>query len=496
MLLAVRNLSKSFPGVQALNRVEFELFPGEVHALVGENGAGKSTLIKILSGAYVPNEGEIILNGQQFKSLNPSLAQSLGIRTIYQERSLLPWLSVSENILLGNLPGGKILVSWKQLRERAVQILDFLELNLNPDIMVNSLGVGMQQSVEIAKALYQQAKVLIMDEPTSSLGRAEVKKLFQIVKALREQGIGIIYISHHLEEVFEIADRVTVLRDGQVIDTRAISETSSQELIGLMVGRDLSGIAVKEELQVGDVLLRLDGIMRGSAVKGASFEIRRGEIVGIAGMVGSGRTELLRLIFGVDKPDQGSIQYRGDTLVVNNPYQATKQGIALVPEDRKHQGLVLCLDLVDNINLISMSSGKPVLKLKSLENITREQMRALDIKAPSSKVEVQYLSGGNQQKVVLGKWLENGADLYMFDEPTQGVDVGAKLEIHRLMVNLAKQGKGILMASSDLPEILGICDRILVMRKGNIVAEFTASEATERKIIECALGETNGRYAG
>jgi ribose transport system ATP-binding protein len=229
MLLAVRNLSKSFPGVQALDRVEFELFPGEVHALVGENGAGKSTLIKILSGAYVPNEGEIILNGQQFKSLNPSLAQSLGIRTIYQERSLLPWLSVSENILLGNLPGGKILVSWKQLRERAVQILDFLELNLDPDIMVNSLGIGMQQSVEIAKALYQQAKVLIMDEPTSSLGRAEVKKLFQIVKALREQGIGIIYISHHLEEGCESADRVTVLRVGQVIDTRAIEVTSSQE---------------------------------------------------------------------------------------------------------------------------------------------------------------------------------------------------------------------------------------------------------------------------
>jgi len=494
-LLQVNNLSKSFPGVQALDKAHFELLPGEVHALVGENGAGKSTLIKILSGAYVPNAGEVIINGKSFKALTPSLAQALGIRTIYQERGLLPWLSVAENILLGNLPGRRFFVSWKSLREKAIKILGDLELDLDPDALVVSLGIGKQQSVEIAKALYQQAKILIMDEPTSALGRADVEKLFHMVKTLRQQGIGIIYISHHLEEIFQIADRVTVLRDGQVVGTQDISSTNSEDLIGLMVGRDLSGITVKEDVPLGDVLLQVESLGRGKEVRDVSLEVRRGEIVGIAGMVGSGRTQLARLIFGADKADQGAIYFAGNKLEASNPRGATTQGIVLIPEDRKNQGLVLCLDLVDNVNIASISGGRVILNLGRLEDVTRDQMASLDIRAPSTRTEVQYLSGGNQQKVVLAKWLEFGAELFIFDEPTQGVDVGAKLEIHRLMVDLVKNGKAILMVSSDMAEILKLSDRILVMRKGQIEGEFTSEEATERKIIECALGTTNGRNA-
>jgi ribose transport system ATP-binding protein len=492
MLLSVEDLNKSFPGVQALNRVAFDLYPGEVHALVGENGAGKSTLIKILSGAYKPDNGKINISGKNYRELNPSLAHTLGIRTIYQERSLLTWLSVAENILLGNLPGRQFLVDWNRLNEKANRILQELDLDLDPGVLVRYLGVGKQQSVEIAKALYQQARILIMDEPTSALGRTEVKKLFDTVTKLRSQGIGIIYISHHLDEIFDIADRVTVLRDGSVIETRNIVDTRKEDLIDLMVGRQLSGIKVKEKAEIGEVLLKVKHIRNEPDVLDVSLEVRRGEIVGVAGMVGSGRTELLRLLFGIDRPTNGSITYKGKPFDSINPQFATRQGIALVPEDRKTQGLVLCLDLVDNINIVSMSKGKPVLNRRSLDAETRAQIGVLDIKSPSTRVEVQYLSGGNQQKVVLAKWLEVGAELFIFDEPTQGVDVGAKVEIHRLIVDLAKNGKGILMVSSDLPEVLEISDRILVMRNGQIEDEFAAQEATERMIIECALGERNG----
>jgi len=495
ILLQVNNLTKTFPGVKALDNVHFELVPGEVHALVGENGAGKSTLIKILSGAYVPDGGEIIINNKSFKTLTPSLAQALGIRTIYQERGLLPWLSVAENILLGNLPGQRFIISWKCLREQAGKMLSDLELDLDPDALVISLGIGKQQSVEIAKALYQQAKILIMDEPTSALGQSEVEKLFQTVKTLRSQGIAIIYISHHLDEIFEIADRVTVLRDGQVVDTQEISSTNSEALIGLMVGRDLSGIMVKEDVPLGDVLLRVESLGSGSDVSDVSLEVRRGEIVGIAGMVGSGRTQLARLIFHADKADQGLIYFEGKELQADNPRESTAQGIVLIPEDRKNQGLVLCLDLVDIVNIASTSRGRSILNLGKLEDVTRQQMASLDIRAPSSRTEVQYLSGGNQQKVVLAKWLEFGAELFIFDEPTQGVDVGAKLEIHRLMIDLVRNGKAILMVSSDMAELLALSDRILVMRQGQIVGEFASEEASERKIIECALGTSNGRNA-
>jgi ribose transport system ATP-binding protein len=492
-LLAVSCLRKAFPGVQALDGVDFDLFPGEVHALVGENGAGKSTLIKILSGAYAPDEGVIHVGGQQFQALSPRQAQALGIRTIYQELSLVPWLSVAENILVGDLPGRGFMVNWKEVNQKAGRILEDLGLDLDPEATVAELSVARQQSVEIAKALYQHACLVIMDEPTSTLGRTEVERLFKTVEALRQQGIGIIYISHHLEEVFQIADRVTVLRDGRVVGSKGIRDTDPQNLMNMMVGRDLSGINIKEMTVLGEEILRVEGLSRGKVVNEVSLQVRRGEILGIAGMVGSGRTELARLIAGVDRPDRGRIFFNGKELPPGNPGDYIRRGIALVPEDRKTQGLVLCLDIVDNMNLASLTQRSRVVNVREMAAAARRQAQALDLRSASLNQEVQYLSGGNQQKVVLAKWLETGADLFIFDEPTRGVDVGAKLEIHRLIASLAGQGKAILVVSSDMPEVLTMSDRILVMRRGSLAGEFSAAEATEHKIIQCALGEFNGK---
>jgi ribose transport system ATP-binding protein len=490
-LLQVRGLQKTFPGVQALDGVDFDVCAGEVHALVGENGAGKSTLIKILSGAYRPDDGWILVAGQQYRHLSPHLAQSLGIRTIYQERSLVPWTSVAENVLLGRLPGSGFLVNWRRIKAEAQATLDRLGLELDANATVADLPVSSQQSVEIAKALYQQARVVIMDEPTAAFGRPEVERLFRTVCALRDQGLGIVYISHHLEEVFAISDRVTVLRDGRVVGHRRTADTTPRELMSMMVGRDVTGATAKEHVIPGEVLLRIEGISRGATVQNVNLEVRRGEIVGIAGMVGSGRTELARIVFGADRADGGRIYFKGQELKSGDPIDSIIRGIALVPEDRKTQGLVLCQDIVDNINMASLRRRPALLNLGRLEQAARNQAHSLDIRAASLSTEVQYLSGGNQQKVVLAKWLEAGADLFILDEPTRGVDVGAKLEIHRLMVELAKRGKAVLMVSSDLPEVLALSDRILVMRRGRLVGEFTGAEATEQAVIACALGEEN-----
>lgn len=491
-LMKVLGLNKAFPGVQALAGVDFDLRPGEVHALVGENGAGKSTLIKILSGVYAPDDGSIDIAGEQFTALTPRLAQSLGIRTIYQERSLALELSVAENIMVGSLPGKGFLVNWNEVYARAGAVLQDLALDLDPAAQVSSLGVAKQQAVEIAKALYQKARIVIMDEPTSAFGRAEVERLFNTVRALRQQGIGVIYISHHLEEIFEISDRVTVLRDGQVVGSRLTAATNPQELMTMMVGRDISSEVVKQNAAVGEVILRLENVSRGAVVQNVSLDLRRGEILGIAGMVGSGRSELARLIFGLEHHEHGRIIFKGQELSPKNPRAAIRKGIGLIPEDRKLQGLVLCLDLVDNTNMVSIQQKKPFLSLVRLRDNVRGYVKSLDIRTTALNREVQFLSGGNQQKIVLAKWLDAGADLLIFDEPTRGVDVGAKMQIHRLIVELARQGKAILMVSSDLPEILTLSDRILVMRKGQIVGEFDGVTATENGILACALGEGNG----
>ena len=491
-LLSVRGLKKSFPGVLALDKVDFDVVAGEVHALVGENGAGKSTLIKILSGAFAPDEGTIEVGDRSFHQLTPHQAQELGIRTIYQERSLVPWMSVAENILLGDLPGWRFLLDWRRLRREALDIMNALDLKVDPDAPLVTLGLAQQQGVEIAKAMYQQARLLIMDEPTAALSSPEVENLFRLTRSLRQRGLGVIYISHHLEEVFSIADRVTVLRDGKVVGTRLISRTNRGELMSMMVGRDLTGISVKETIQPGEIVLRVDGISRGAAVQNVSLEVRRGEIVGLAGMMGSGRTEVARLIFGADRPDSGGMYVNGAPLRARGgPSDAIAQGVALVPEDRKSQGLVLCLDVVDNISMVSLKDARFVLDRSSIKNSAIQFARSLGIRMSSLSQEAQYLSGGNQQKVVLAKWLDAGADVFIFDEPTRGVDIGAKLEIHRLLIELAKRGKALLVISSDMPEILALCDRVLVMRKGRIVGDFHRDEASEHKIIACAIGEGN-----
>ncbi len=487
-LLSVRGLKKSFPGVLALDRVDFDVVAGEVHALVGENGAGKSTLIKILSGAFAPDEGTIEVGDRSFHHLTPHQAQDLGIRTIYQERSLVPWMSVSENILLGDLPGWRFLLDRRRLRREAQEIMIALGLKVDPDAPLVTLGPAQQQGVEIAKAMYQQARLLIMDEPTAALSSPEVESLFRLTRSLRQRGLGVIYISHHLEEVFSIADRVTVLRDGKVVGTRPIAETNRRELMSMMVGRDLTGISVKEDIQLGEIVLRLDGISRGTAVENVSLEVRRGEIVGLAGMMGSGRTEVARVIFGADQPDSGNMYVNGAPLHARNPSVAIAQGIALVPEDRKSQGLVLCLDVVDNVSMVSLKDERFVPDRSGIRKSATQFARSLSIRMSSLSQEVQYLSGGNQQKVVLAKWLDAGADVFIFDEPTRGVDIGAKLEIHRLLIDLAKRGKALLVISSDMPEILALCDRVLVMRRGRIVGEFHRDEASEHKIIACAIG--------
>ncbi|MCO6451219.1 MAG: sugar ABC transporter ATP-binding protein [Caldilineales bacterium] len=490
-LLSVRGLKKTFPGVLALDGVDFDVAPGEVHALVGENGAGKSTLIKILSGAFPPDVGSIEFGGRRFSQLSPHQAQELGIRTIYQERSLVPWMSVAENIMLGNLPGWRFLVNWGRLRSEAQTIMRTLSLEVDPEAPLITLGLAQQQGVEIAKALYHQAQLLIMDEPTAALSGHEVENLFRLTRTLRARGLGIIYISHHLEEVFTLADRVTVLRDGRVVGTRQIADTNKQELMNMMVGRDLTGITVKQSIPLGDVVLRIDGISRGSAVRDVSLELRRGEIVGLAGMMGSGRTELARLIFGADRPDSGTIYMNGTPLRAKHPVDAIANGIALVPEDRKTQGLVLCLDAIDNVAMVSLKDVRFVVNQAQLTEAARQYAGSLDIRMASLHQEVQYLSGGNQQKLVLAKWLDAGAEVFIFDEPTRGVDIGAKLEIHRLLIELAKRAKALLVISSDLPEILTLSDRVLVMRKGRIAGNFPRDEATEHTIIACAIGEGN-----
>lgn len=491
-LLRVRGLRKAFPGVQALNGVDFDLYPGEVHALVGENGAGKSTLIKIFSGAFSPDEGTIEIEGRPYSHLTPRTAQTAGLATIYQERNLVTALSVAENILLGRLPGVRLWVDWAKVRREAATILDWLGLELDLDVEVGTLGVARQQGVEIAKALHQQARVVIMDEPTSAFSQTEVEHLFKIIRTLREQGLGIIYISHRLEEVFEIADRLTVLRDGKVIGTRSVSETTRPQLIKMMVGRDLSGVLAKEHKPAGQAVLHVQELTRGRAVQSVNLVAHRGEILGLAGMVGSGRTELLRLIYGVDQPDGGKITLLDYPLKRANPRMAIARGMALVPEDRKTQGLVLCLDVHDNTAMVSRNKKGIFLNLSRERAAVRSQMKAADLRASGLDQEVQYLSGGNQQKVVLAKWLEAGAELFLFDEPTRGVDIAAKMEIHRLMIALAQQGKAVIMASSEMPEVLAISDRILVMRHGRIAGEFLADAADEHTIIACALGETNG----
>jgi rhamnose transport system ATP-binding protein len=488
-LLELEGISKSFPGVRALEGVHFATSAGEVHALVGENGAGKSTLIKIVSGVYRPDEGTMRMDGVDVDFHSPHEAQAAGIATMYQELSLYPELSVAENMFMGHAPMRRVgrveVVDWKTMNERAVEVLASLDIHdLDVHRKVGTLNVGNRQRVEIAKALSINAKVLIMDEPTAALTESDVEQLFRIVRLLKARGVAIIYISHRLVEVFQLADRVTVLRDGHYVDSQPVAETTEGDLIRMMVGRTITELFPKLPTEVGAAVLEVRALTRRPQTNEVSFTVRSGEIVGVAGLVGSGRSETAQVIFGILRADSGDILLGGQKVSIASPGQAMKLGIAYVPEDRGTQGLVREMRIRENISMAVLGSMTRlgVVDRAAERRLGQTTITQLNIIATSGEQVVNKLSGGNQQKVVVGKWLASKPKLLIVDEPTRGVDVGAKAEIHRLMSELAQQGLGILMISSELPEVLGMSDRILVMRQGRLVAEFARSEATQTNV--------------
>lgn len=491
-VLRMSNITKRFPGVLALDNVSFEVKKGEVHVLLGENGAGKSTLMKILSGAYVKDEGDIHINGSITEIESPGHAQNLGIGIIYQEFNLNPFLSVAENIYLGRepviMPG---VIDWTTLYNNAQKILDRLKVRIDAKQEVRFLSVAMQQMVEVAKALSMNATILIMDEPTAALSNHEIQQLFKIIKQLKDEGVAIIYISHRLEEIFEIGDRVTVLRDGRYVGTRLLSDLSRDEMVKMMVDRDLDDHIPKEKALFGDVVLKIDSLSVTQRLKNISFELRKGEVLGIAGLMGAGRTRLAKAIFGAEKIAGGSIYIGGEKVQFASPRDAINAGIGLVTEDRKSEGLVLDLSVKFNISLPNMNQflNYGILNYRHENKIVDGYIEKLKIKTPHRNQKALFLSGGNQQKVVLSKWLCSDAKIFIFDEPTRGIDVGAKTEIYQLMNQLTAKGVAIIMISSEMPEILGMSDRILIMRNGRISGELESREATQEKIMNYALGE-------
>jgi ribose transport system ATP-binding protein len=484
----MRGITKRFPGVLALSDVNFDVRRGEVHVLVGENGAGKSTLMKILAGVYSLDAGEVIFQGKSVNFTNPRQAQDAGIATIYQELNQVPYLSVTENIFLGNEMTRGIALNSSQMHEQARALLAKLHLDIDPRTLVNRLGVAQQQMVEVAKALQQNARLIIMDEPTSSLSIHEINDLFAIVRELRANGVSIIYISHHLEETFQISDRVTVLRDGRSIATLPSSELNVDKLIRLMVGRDLSEKFPKEVVQRGAEVLNVQGLSQGARLRDISFSAYAGEVLGIAGLVGAGRTELVRAVFGADPIDSGKIMVQGKPARINSPQAALRHGIGLLTEDRKQQGLCLLMTVRENITLsvLNRLTRGLVTSRRKETALAQKFITNIAIKASSQDQLAINLSGGTQQKVVLSKWLAIEPKVLIFDEPTRGIDVGAKVEIYRMINNLAKQGVAILMVSSELPEILGMSDRIMVMAGGRVRGFLDRAEATEERIMELA----------
>jgi len=486
-------ISKSFPGVRALNNVHLEVRKGEVHGLVGENGAGKSTLMKILSGAYTKDEGEIYWQGELVDIRKPKDSEDLGIATIYQEFNLVPQLSISENIWLGreHLKNKQLLLmDWKKTHQKTRELLEDLNLDIDPTRPVFGLGVATQQMIEIAKALSLNAKLIIMDEPTSALSKNEVEQLFSVIEKLKKKGVSIIYISHHLDEVFQICDRGTVLRDGNYIATIDPKVTTKNQLIQLMVGRTLDQQYPKVIAKRGEEALRVENLSSKTGLRNINFSAYTGEILGIAGLVGAGRTELVRAIFGADPIESGTITIFGKETRVDSPQTAIRSGMGLLPEDRKYEGLVLKLSVKQNVSMASLDSIKKagLLQLKIEKVRTMDFINKLRIATPSIEQEVQNLSGGNQQKVVLAKWLASQSKLLIFDEPTRGIDVGAKVEVYNLMNNLVENGVAVLMVSSEMPELLGMSDRILVIHQGTVSGIFNRDEATQEKILSAAMG--------
>jgi ribose transport system ATP-binding protein len=486
-LLEMRDITKRFPGVVALDGVDFGLEEGEIHVLLGENGAGKSTLVKMLSGAYQPDEGEIFIDGRPVDIPSAAVARELGISTIYQEFNLVPQLTVAENIFLGRQPGRVGFVDSRKMREEARDLLARMKVRVEPDALVSEIGVAGRQMVEIAKALSLDAGILVMDEPTASLSGQEVERLFEIVRGLKEEGVGMLYISHHLDEVTRIGDRVTVLRDGKVV-SQVPANTDRQELVRMMVGRPVEDRFPRRRPDSGGTLLEVKNLSREGVLRDVSFLLQAGEVVGVAGIVGAGRTELARAIFGVDPIDSGEVLVGGERVKLTSPREAKRRGLGFVTEDRQGQGIVPSLSVAENLGLASLerSTRAGVVDRGEQREKAKKVAEDLNIRTPNLEVEVRYLSGGNQQKVVIGKWLLADSRVLIVDEPTRGIDVGAKAEIYELMNELTENGVAILMISSDLLEVLGMSDRILVMAGGRITGELSMEEATQEKVMTLA----------
>ncbi|WP_438482505.1 sugar ABC transporter ATP-binding protein [Oleiharenicola lentus] len=495
-LLRLQRVAKNYGAVRALRGVDFELRAGEVHALLGENGAGKSTLIKVITGAHRPDSGEIIIDGETFSGLTPALAQQRGIACIYQQPALFPDLTVAENIGL-RLEQGRAAqrIDWQKRRVRATELLTRIGSTISPDTEVNALSMPEQQLVEIACAVGSGARIVIMDEPTASLTRREQELLFAVVRELRTRGVGIVYISHRLEEIFALADRVTVLRDGESVGTHSIAEINETALIRLMVGREVAQLYPPADRVAGDVTLSVNQLgCTSSGVKNVSFEVRAGEIFGLAGLVGAGRTEFARVLFGITPADEGEIKLHGERLTIASPQDAIARGIAYVPEDRRRHGVILEMPIAENMTMAIHPQLFPGtwLRFGAEESLALKFIRELAVKCSSAEAPGGSLSGGNQQKVALARWLATKPKLLILDEPTQGVDVGAKGEIHRIINQLAKEGLAVILISSDLPEVLGMSDRIGVMRGGTLT-EILPRDTDAPTVMAAALGQHDKR---
>ncbi len=492
-LLRVEGISKEFPGVKALDGVNFELDRGEVLALVGENGAGKSTLMKILSGIYSPDAGRVVMEGEEVDVADPKAAQKLGISIIHQEMNLMPHLTVAQNMFIGREPRTGPWVREGELNRRTKQLLDDLGIHLRATQLVGDLTVASQQMVEIAKALsFEHTKILIMDEPTSAISIQETQVLFRLIRSLRDRGVGIVYISHRMEELRQIADRVTVLRDGQYVGTRRMDDVTDDEIIAMMVGRDISAVYLSRQeapQETGEVVLSVRGLSTKALVREVSFDLHKGEILGFAGLMGAGRTETARAIIGADPTTAGTIAVNGRQVRISGPEVAVRHGIGYLPEDRKRHGLMLEQDVAFNVAMASLKDNRTplgFLRHGKVRRVTEKFIKALRIKTPSSRTTVKTLSGGNQQKVVIAKWLARDCDVLIFDEPTRGIDVGAKEEIYKLLNDLAAQGKAIIMISSELPEVLRLSHRIVVMSHGRVTGVLPPDRADQETIMKLA----------
>ncbi|MDR0551823.1 MAG: sugar ABC transporter ATP-binding protein [Spirochaetaceae bacterium] len=506
-LLEMRNIRKEFPGVTALNNVNFDVLPGEVHILCGENGAGKSTLMKILSGAYQPTDGHLVIDGKEYRSLTPRESSQAGISIIYQELSVISELSIAENIFLGRLAEKKFLglnvVDGAAMRKKTSELLARVGLNKKPDTLVGSLSIPEKQLVEIAKAVAFDAKVIIMDEPTSSLTENEVEKLFLIIRALQNEGRGIIYISHRLSELKKIGSRVSVLKDGQYVGTRNIASITEDEIITMMVGRSINErYNLEPVLKQGEPIFEVSHFTRkDKKAFDISFSLYKGEVLGFSGLIGAGRSELMNAIYGAEKKESGVLYINGKEAHITNTYDAVKQGIALLTENRRETGFLKNFSIKNNISIASYLKNSKWGGLYGLVNkdyekkISEEQKEALSIKCASVEQNITNLSGGNQQKVILGKWIASMPRIIIFDEPTKGIDVGTKSEIYKLLRRLASENIGVIVVSSEMPELLAVCDRIIVFSGGRISGEFNGREATEEMLLKAATAKTGENAA-